>query len=151
MIHPSDRRTDWRTAIAYSTLSICYMLSRAKTAIYTNMLPPTSTAASFHSLRVFDQVQFGKGILSMLKNAVGKFVMIGWYQSIQTRMRSPQSLLKLGRCTCMSGCGTLRCGCTCQGLAYSATCSECRDVCENVMPPDYNTNKKDDEHELWLF
>jgi len=53
------------------------------------------------------------------------------------KMCAHQYLLKLVRCTC-------------QGLECSAACSERRQVCENVTPPDDNTDKEDGDFELQL-
>jgi len=77
-----------------------------------------------------------------------QFVAAGWYQAVQTRTLTPQSLLKLARCTCKSRCGTPRCGCRRQHLKCSAVCSECRGVYENVTPLDDITDKEDDDFEL---
>jgi len=56
-----------------------FVLTVSKKAIHPNMLPPTCTAAKYHSLRVFHRAKFGKGILSMLKSRAGKIVTVGWY------------------------------------------------------------------------
>jgi len=106
------------------------LVTVSRKAIHPNMLPPTSTAAKYHSLRVFHQVQVWKGNSLNAKE---------WHWKIC----APLYLLKLVRCTCKSSCGTLRCGCRHHGLECSAACSERRQVCENVTPPDDNTDKED--------
>ena len=85
----------------------------------------------------------------MLKSGAGKFVMAGWYKSVQTRTLPLSPFLNLSGAPASPNVG-LCTGCRCQGLECSATCSECRGVCENVMPPDDNTDEKDGDFELQL-
>ena len=87
------------------------LVTTRKKAIHPNMLPVTSAATKYHSLRVFHQVQ------QCQWNTL-PFADWGWQLS-EGRLKpvksdfgpAPQSHLDIVRCTCKTGCGTLRCGC----------------------------------------
>jgi hypothetical protein len=108
------------------------LVTISKKAIHPNMLPPTSAAMKYHSLRVFYQVQQWKGN-ALEANDWGWKTSDGKMKPVHSDLdAAPQALLELVRCTCKSGCGTLRCGCRRQGLECSSACSGCRGVCENM-------------------
>ena len=101
-------------------------------------LPPTPSAAKYHSLRVYRQVQIWKGE-SMLgphlhpqnlgwKAVDGKLVPMQWDMDV-----APKDLLKVLRCNCKMGCDTLRCSCRKAGLGCSTGCGECRGICTICM------------------
>ncbi len=47
---------------------------------------------------------------------------------------APQTLLKMIRCTCISGCSTLRCSCKKHGLECTSACGQCQDGnCNNII------------------
>ena len=90
-------------------------------------LPPTSDAASLHSMRVYHQVQHWLG------NELDSCEW-GWYASNEnlllpikaTLPPGPQELLKVIRCSCKTGCDSMRCGCRKHGLKCTQICGECR-------------------------
>ena len=115
------------------------LVTISKKAVRSDMLPPTSAAETYHSLRVFHQVQYWKGN-SLDTDEWGWKVYDGRMVPIITdKDPAPQSLLKRVRCTCKSGCRTMRCGRRQQGLDCSMACSGCRGVCDNV-PSDANVD-----------
>ena len=115
-----------------------------KKAIHPNMLPPTSAATKYHSLRVFHQVQQWQGNTMSAENW-------GWELS-EGRLKPvnsdfgpvPKSLLDIVRYTCETGCRTLRCGCRRQGMPCSSACSGCRGICQNMSNNDVDDNEDSD-------
>ena len=89
-------------------------------------LPPTSAAARFHSLRVYAQVLQWRGEEVNVEEW-------GWTMKgilvvpVMTDLQpAPDSLLHIVRCTCKSGCSTMRCSCRKNNLECSPACSQCR-------------------------
>jgi len=108
--------------------------SSSTAAVEPSVLPPTAAAAKYHSLRVYQQVQV------WLDNEEdvppeewgwrlndGKFVPI-----LTDLPPAPQELLQVIRCTCKTGCSTLRCSCRRHDLKCSAACSDCKGICSNM-------------------
>ncbi len=100
-------------------------------------LLPTSSAAKYHSLPVYLQVQIWKGEsrhgphlhpqnLSW-KAVEGKLLSVQYDMDV-----APKALLKVVRCNCKMGCDTLRCSCRKAGLDCSAGSGECRGFCANM-------------------
>ena len=82
-------------------------------------LPSTSSAAKYHSLRAYLQVQIWKGESQDL----GWKVVEGKLVSMQCDMEvAPKALLKVVRCNGKMGCDTLRCSCRKAGLECSTGC-----------------------------
>ena len=46
---------------------------------------------------------------------------------------APEKPLKVIRCTCKTGCSSLRCTCRKHGLRCLIVCSDCIGVCSNMM------------------
>ena len=117
------------------------LVTTRKKSIHPNMLPPTSAATKYHSLRVFHQVQQWQGNTLPAED---------WrWELSEGRLKpdnadfgpAPQSLLDIVRCTCMTGCGPLRCGCRRQGMPCSSACSRCRGICQNMSNNDVHDNE----------
>ncbi len=111
-------------------------------------LPPTSSAAKYHSLRVYLQVQVWKG-----ESMLGPHLHpqnIGW-KAVEGKVLpgqcdidvAPKAPLKVVRCNSKMGCDTLRCSCRKAGLDCSTGCGECRDICVNM----YGNITEDNEYE----
>jgi len=107
------------------------------------MLCPTSDAASFHSLRVYHQVQTWMGAnLNPLE--------FGWKISrnkllpiYTTKPPAPASLLKMIRCNCKGDCTSNSCTCHRYSLRCSIICGHCKGVsCNNGFNVD-----EDDSYE----
>jgi len=108
--------------------------TRSTAAVEPHSLPPTSAAAKYHSLRVYQQVQvwFGHGD-QVPPDQWGWKVSEGKLAPILTdNTPAPQKLLKVIRCNCKTGCYSLRCICRKNGLDCSMACGECRGVCANI-------------------
>ena len=100
------------------------------------VLPPTSAAAAFHSLRVYLQVQQWMG-----KDPVQPMNPENWGWCKQGRQLlpiltdkepAPRNLLEMVRCNCKAGCSTRQCTCRKHELECSTGCGQCRGVCSNM-------------------
>jgi 5'-3' exonuclease len=123
---PSDNLNELRVAKFHAKVTT------NKTSLHPRVLPPTSSASKYHSLRVFQQVQEWKG---------HKLNPLDWgWRIMDTRMipvhsdlaAAPDYLLKLVRCSCKGGCSDKRCGCRKLGLPCTFACRECRGICANA-------------------
>ena len=102
------------------------------TCVQVHTLPPTSAAASYHSLRVYLQIQeWVNGNCNNLDPLDW-----GWKTDedlllpIKTHLQpAPDDLLKIIRCNCKVNCDTKRCTCRKHGLECSSGCGECHGVC----------------------
>ena len=98
---------------------------------------PTSSAAKYHSLRVYLQVQIRKGGSTLGPHLHPQN--IGW-KAVEGKLVptkcdmdvAPKALLKVVRCNCKMGRDTLRCACRKAGLGCSTGYGECRCICANV-------------------
>ena len=111
-------------------------------------LPPTSSAAKYHSLRVYLQVQIWRGESRLGPHLhpqdLGWKAVEGKLESMQCDMDvAPKALLKVVRCNGKMGCDTLRCSCRKAGVEYSTGCGECRGICANM----YENITEDNEYE----
>ena len=96
-------------------------------------LPPTSSAAKFHSLRVYHQVQVWKGVTNRDPQTLGWKAVEGKLVPMQCDMEvAPKTLLQIVRCNCKMGCESMRCSCRQAGLDYSTGCGEGRGICTNM-------------------
>ena len=90
----------------------------AKSFVTPERLPPTSSAARFHSLRVYYQLMVWSGLDGGM-HAVDW----GWHEhdgrlvpTMLDGQAAPDDLLKVVHCNCKAGCKTMRCGCRRYGL-----------------------------------
>ena len=115
-------------------------VSRAVVQVQT--LPPTSSAARFHSRRVYLQVQLW---LDRPMNAVewGWSRVDGKLAPLKTDLpAAPERLLTIIRCSCKVNCESKRCTCRKHGLSCSSACGECKGTsCSNI-------HTKDEEEEI---
>ena len=119
------------------------LLRTSKKAVHPKSLPPTFATAKYHSLRTYHQVQTWKGF-DLNAEDWGWKVIAGKMTPLQNDLEpAPMELLKLVRCTCKSGCGTLRCGCKRIGLECTVACRDCKGLCENASDIDYNEREKE--------
>ncbi|WAR05756.1 hypothetical protein MAR_021125 [Mya arenaria] len=95
-------------------------------------LPPTQSAAKYHSFRAYTQIQVWIG-------KEGVPLEWGWYRKDNKFVpvkcdypTAPERLLKIIRCSCKGNCDTRRCTCRRHGLMCSMGCGECQGVsCSN--------------------
>jgi hypothetical protein len=99
------------------------------------VLPPTSAAAKYHSLRVYHQPQVWLGHEQYVppeqwgwKTSDGNMVPI-----LTDKPPAPEELLQGISCSCKTGCHSLRYSCRQNGLECSIACGECRGVCSNIQ------------------
>ena len=122
----------------------CTKSARSTTVVQPSSIPPTSAAAKFHSLRVYQQVQRWLGVELPPEDWGWKFSE-GKLLPIMTDLQpAPQKFLEVVRCGCRSGCSSTRCSCKKHGMPCSSACSECRGVCANMLN---DVESDEDEHE----
>lgn len=109
-----------------------------KTQVQAKCLPPTSSAARYHSYRVYFQVQEWA--------TLGKEPCLepedwGWelrdnqlLPVTTNQPPAPPDLLNMIRCNCKKDCATGKCSCRKHGLACTTACGECRgNSCSNSV------------------
>ncbi|XP_045211013.2 uncharacterized protein LOC123562441 [Mercenaria mercenaria] len=96
-------------------------------------LPPTSSAAAFHSMRVYWQTHTWMGNENLDPLEWGWEVSDNILSPVKmTLPPAPEYLLKVIRCSCKTGCDSKRCTCRKHGLECSVGCGICRGVsCSN--------------------
>ncbi|CAG9771594.1 unnamed protein product [Ceutorhynchus assimilis] len=97
------------------------------------LMLPTSGAARYHTLRVYLQVQ------NWLGHKLDA-IQFGWREGfgrllpvISDDPPAPDSLLKLVRCGCTTGCNQ-NCGCRRAGMPCKSYCARCEGNCTNNEP-----------------
>ena len=106
-------------------------------SVQPEVLPPTSAAAAYHSLRVYLQVQQWMGHQDLQPDDWGWQQRGGTYIPILTdKEAAPANLLQVILCNCKSGCGSRQCTCRKNGLDCSTACGQCRGVCTNMTKYD---------------
>ena len=116
----------------------CKKLATNTKVIVPEVLPPTSDALKWHSLRVYHQVQAWKGIALNTEEwgwiCKGKFLL----PKLMSQPAGPAELLKVIRCNCKTDCATSRCSCYKHNLKCSAMCGVCKGVsCLNHQDRDF--------------
>jgi len=105
----------------------------SKSVVDPKVLPPTSAAAAFHSLRIYLQVQEWIGRTPMNPEDWGWSIQGGRYVPVLTdKDPAPTDLLDMVRCNCKTGCSTRQCTCRKHDFESSTGCGHCRGVCSNV-------------------
>ena len=80
-------------------------------------LPPTSSAAKYHSLRVYYQIQEWKGIADKIRPEEWGWIKMKELVHVQTDLApAPEELLRVIRCNCQADCSSLRCTCKKHGM-----------------------------------
>jgi hypothetical protein len=159
LIYGGNARTDTLNNIRYRMF--CCKTATSRTAVKVRTLPPTSASAVFHSQRVYFQVQMwkkysGDGTFTMDPLAWGwKLSPCGsYFLPITTDIpAAPPNLLQVIRCTCKTGCESVRCTCRKHGLPCTPSCGNCYGVsCSNIghilhSDMDGNGDNGDDDNE----
>lgn len=111
----------------------CEKTARNTIAVDPSSLPPTSSAAKFHSLRVYQQVQVWLGNeINVPPEQWGWCVIEGRLAPVMTdKPPAPSLFLEMIVCHCKTGCATLRCTCRKSGLDCTIACGECHGSCIN--------------------
>ena len=116
----------------------CQKVASGSSLLQPENLPPTSSAAAFHSKRVYYQVQEWKGNHELLPLDWGWKLHDGKLLPVTTDLPAAhESLLQMIRCNCKTDCKTMRCTCKKHGLDCSPACGICKgQTCLNSSPPD---------------
>ena len=105
----------------------CEKTANRTTAVKVKILPPTSSAPKFHSLRVYYQVQLWRGNKHLQPCDWGWIEADGVLTPVMRDIPpAPEILLQVIRCSCKTECSTARCTCRKHGLDCSPACRECR-------------------------
>ena len=107
-----------------------------KGAVQPEVLGQTSDAASFHSLRVYHQVQVWMGRMDIDPLDWGWMKKADFILPItMSKQAAPDELLKVIRCSCLTDCKG-RCTCSKYNLKCTSMCKNCRGVscfnCQHV-------------------
>lgn len=122
----------------------CQKVGTSTASVQPQILPPTSAAARYHSFSVYRQVQTWQS--SDLPPTDW-----GWKMSgcnlipIMTDMDvAPKALLEVIKCSCKTGCSTMRCSCRKADLNCSRACGECRGLCTNKSAIEQDDSSTED-------
>ena len=110
-------------------------------------LPPTSAAATYHSLRVYFQVQQWKGVdATMSTEEWGWKSCEGLLVPVITHLPpAPEALLHVIGCNCFTDCSSLRCSCRKNNRECSPACGQCKgSACTNSAQPDESERSSED-------
>ena len=115
----------------------CDKVASSSCYVHPQALPPTSSAAKYHSLRVYYRIRQWQGTEAGMSPQDW-----GWKESDGTLIPvtteldpAPNKLLRIVRCNCQTDCSTLRCSCRKQGLNCSVACGNSRESgCCNSYP-----------------
>lgn len=120
-------------------------------AVDARRLPPTHSAAKFHSLRTYFQVQIWKRLESekampLSAENWGWEVTDGMLLPVYTDAAvAPEHLLHVVTCRWKTGCG-VSCGCRQHGLVCTAACGDCRgESCTNSVISDTAADSDDED------
>ena len=111
----------------------CEKTARSIIAIDPCLLPPTSAAAKYHSLRVYHQVQVWLGHeINVPPKQWGWRVCEGRLVPVMTdKLAAPSKFLQMIFCNCKTGSGTLQYTCRKSALECTAACDDCHGACSN--------------------
>lgn len=103
----------------------------AKSFVKPERLPPTTSAAKFHSRRTYLQLMQWMCKADGLNPADWGWLVQGGklVPLMMSTSPAPELLLKMIRCSCSSGCTTMKCTCRKNGLECTTTCGH---SCENM-------------------
>ena len=102
----------------------CQKVGSSSSYIHPQTLPPTSAAARYFSFRIYHQVQAWR--IDLPPTDWGWKVSGSNLIPIMTdKDVAPKVLLEVIRCTCKTGCSTMKCSCRKAGLDCSPGCGEC--------------------------
>ena len=115
----------------------CDKITSSSCYVHPQTLPPTSSAAKYHSLRVYYQIRQWQCIEAGMSPQDW-----GWKESdgvlipVTTDLDpAPNELLRIVRCNSQTDCSTLRCSCKKHGLNCLDACGNCwRSGCCNSNP-----------------
>ena len=92
-------------------IRFCQRVATGTLSLQPENLPSTFSAASFHSLRVYYQVQRWKGVELPPQDWGWRLADSKLLPVLTDRLPAHQSLLEFIRCNCKTDCNTQRCSC----------------------------------------
>ena len=118
-------------------------VATAKSFVTPERLPPTSSSAEFHCLRVYFQIMIWTG-----KEKDMDPLDWGWRLKdkqllpvMTDKIVAPEKLLKMIHCNCTTSCSTRRCSCRGYGLSCTSACGSCQITsCENTLKFDFEND-----------
>lgn len=112
----------------------CEKVAKSTKHVELQSLPPTSSSAKYHSLRVYHQIQMWLGDMELDPSQWGWKVKKDGLIPIESDMpAAPKYLLETIACNCKSDCVTSRCTCKKNGLKCSVASGVCKGIsCRNV-------------------
>ena len=129
-LYTGSKRTDTLDQLRLQKFS--QKVSSSISCVQPQQLPPTSVAAKYHSLRVYHQVQSWRGYDLPPTDWGWKVTGSNLTPIMTNKDVAPQDLLEMIRCSCKTGCSTMRCSCRKAGLDCSPACGECRGIRTNM-------------------
>ena len=109
----------------------CQKVGSSTSYIQPQTLPPTSAATRYFSFRIYHQVQAWRGVDLPPTEWGWKVIGSSLIPIMTDKDVAPKALLEMIRCSCKTGCSTMRCSCRKAGRDCSLACGECRGVCAN--------------------
>ena len=114
----------------------CEKVTESFMQVEPKSIPPTSSAAKYHSYRVFLQICQWKSYDCNLQPELW-----GWslsdgefYPKTTDLPPAPPDLLKIIHCNCTTDCSTARCTCQKHGMKCSLACGNCHgSSCMNAI------------------
>ena len=114
----------------------CKKVTKSLKQVEPKSIPPTSSAAKYHSYRVFLQICQWKSYDCNLQPELW-----GWslsdrefYPKTTNLPPAPSDLLKIIHCNCTTDCSTARCTCQKHGMKCSLACGNCHgSSCMNAI------------------
>ena len=100
--------------------------STSSKAVGPHVIPPTTNAFSFHSLRVYQAIHSWKENTTIKPEDFGLKHIDGKLLPVMIKPIVPAFLLNIFRCGCKGDCDSKRCSCFKNGLECTNACSECR-------------------------
>ena len=122
-------------------------VASSATHVHPQTLPPTSGAATYHSMRVYLQVQEWKGSADgRLSTEWGWQLCDEGFVPQQTALSpAPEKLLPIIRCSSMTDCSTLLCTCQKHNIECTPACGNCRgSACTNSLEMSCDDDGDDD-------
>ena len=111
-------------------------------------LPPTSSAAKFHSLRVYLQICMMKSSACSLNPEDWGWLQENnvFYPIVTDQSPAPDSLLQLIKCGCKGNCATRACTCVSNGMKCAIACENCKgSACTNATIIDVDPIEADED------
>ena len=115
-------------------------MSTSKKAVQPSNLPPTASAAKFHSMRTYYQTYLWMNLAEEPNSGLDPTSWVwekkhGALLPILSDMPvAPEDLLNVIHCSCKAGCATSLCTCRKHGLVCATSCTDCRgDNCSNSV------------------